>query len=176
MKTYFCLPRLVKKCAIKLRHSISHIEHPQQPVFVFIFFVRNCARCGGKGRAHDESQRPAIRINKSRNRNLQVASAGEDEEDLRVVDRQLRTARRADEHGCASNRFRFSLKGSKDAEALTSTVSSWNIRSRERDANFRQLVVPPLLRARLSVYRTCAAASPARVSAWGEGERKRGWV
>lgn len=36
-------------------------------------------------------------------RNLQVATAGEDEEDLRVVDGQQRTARRDDEHGCALN-------------------------------------------------------------------------
>lgn len=35
--------------------------------------------------------------------NLQVATAGEDEEDLWVVDGQQRTARRDDEHGCASN-------------------------------------------------------------------------
>ena len=36
-------------------------------------------------------------------RNLQVATAGEDEEDLRVVDGQQRTAGRDDEHGCALN-------------------------------------------------------------------------
>lgn len=42
-------------------------------------------------------------INNNGNRNLQVASAGEDEEDLWVVDGQHRTARRDDEHGCALN-------------------------------------------------------------------------
>lgn len=34
-------------------------------------------------------------------RNLQVTTAGEDEEDLRVVDGQQRAAGRDDEHGCA---------------------------------------------------------------------------
>lgn len=34
-------------------------------------------------------------------RNLQVATAGEDEEDLWVVDGQQRAAGRNDEHGCA---------------------------------------------------------------------------
>lgn len=42
-------------------------------------------------------------------RNLQVATAGEDEEDLRVVDGQQRTARRDDEHGCALNTTGSSL-------------------------------------------------------------------
>ncbi|KAF3859534.1 hypothetical protein F7725_021933 [Dissostichus mawsoni] len=36
-------------------------------------------------------------------RNLQVATAGEDEEDLWVVDGQQRTAGRDDQHGCALN-------------------------------------------------------------------------
>lgn len=50
-----------------------------------------------------ESQTPVSAINNSWNKNLQVASAGEDEEDLWVVDGQHRTARRDDEHGCALN-------------------------------------------------------------------------
>lgn len=36
-------------------------------------------------------------------KHLQVAPAGEDEEDLRVVDGQQRTAGGDDEHGCALN-------------------------------------------------------------------------
>lgn len=42
-------------------------------------------------------------------RNLQVATAGEDEEDLWVVDGQQRAAGRDDEHGCALNTTVYAL-------------------------------------------------------------------
>lgn len=78
-------------------------------------------------------------INNSRKRNLQVASTGEDEEDLWVVDGQQRTATRDDEHGCALNSSVL-FKRSGEAKALTSIVRSLNIRSREvNNTNFRQL-------------------------------------
>lgn len=41
--------------------------------------------------------------------NVQVATAGEDEEDLRVVDGQQRTARRDEKHGYALNTTCFAL-------------------------------------------------------------------
>lgn len=78
----------------------------------------------------------------SRNRNLQVASAAEDEKDLWVVDAQQGAARRDDEHGCAMNSSGL-LKKSGEAKALTSTVRSLNIKSREENnKNCPQLVEP----------------------------------
>lgn len=65
-----------------------------------------------KTTTHPKSHRPVTEINHSRIRNLQVASAGENEEDLWVVDGQQRTARRDDEHGCALNSSVL-LKGQK---------------------------------------------------------------
>lgn len=57
--------------------------------------------------AHIEwpQMQPTCVLNRIRGfiRHLQVATAGEDEEDQWVVDGQQRTARRDDEHGCALN-------------------------------------------------------------------------
>jgi len=50
-----------------------------------------------------------VNLNWAFKRNVQVATAGEDEEDLGVVDGQQRTASRDDEHGCALNTAWFAL-------------------------------------------------------------------
>lgn len=65
--------------------------------------------------------RPVSAINNSWKKNLQVASTGEDEEDLWVVDGQQRTARRDDEHGCTLNSSVL-FKRSGEATALATEI------------------------------------------------------
>lgn len=95
--------------------SLFGVKHLQQTSNAFKvpshLVLRNCAY-GDNCMLLDLTE-VCLYLARALTRNLQVATAGEDEEDLRVVDGQQRTARRDDEHGCALNTTGSALSRSK---------------------------------------------------------------
>lgn len=130
--------------------------------------------------------------------NLQVATAGEDEEDLRVVDGQQRTARRDDEHGCALNTadsalLRFKTIGSKKrgSTSISLYVNIHGVKKKTQEGPLLfpglslQLVEPwraaeaPSSAVHVSEMRGCiprpeCAPPPGQIEDW-VGKRDRGW-